>query len=864
MQCFMSLFVGLMLSISVSAEPLLEGQVRLESGEPIANAQVRLFDLTNLHQSVGTTTDETGHFALSLPAAASGSALPQGFALGQNYPNPFNPSTIIPYQIPTAAHVRLEVFNVLGQRVATLVDAERPAGFHAAKWDATDATGRAVGAGVYIYRLSSGGATVSRRMVLVDGQAGMPAASAAGPIPASAAAHSPADAGVYGLTVAGEGLVAYVDPAFRVGVDEVEIVLEATSGIPRMKRTAGGILGDVNNDGQVNASDALYISLYSRNPSVILPNNGDISLGDVNGDGKVDGTDAVLLERYLADPSDPALPAGIGEPVDATTTTASQAWKMYWTDMGTNKIQRANLDGSRVEDLVTTGLRNPFGLALDVAGGKMYWTDMGTDKIQRANLDGSRVEDLVITGVDNPRGLALDVAGGKMYWTDTGTDKIQRANLDGSRVEDLGTTGLSFPSGLALDVAGGKMYWTDGGTDKIQRANLDGSRVEDLVTTGLIFPFGLALDVAGGKMYWTDAGTDKIQRANLDGSRVEDLVTTGLSFPSSLALDVAGGKMYWTDTDTDKIQRANLDGSRVEDLVTTGLRDPSGLALGFVPVEAGPDLAVRASVSDNRRTPGQSFALSATVRNRGTEQAAATTLRYYRSDDETISTRDTRVGTDAVGALAADDSSAESISLTAPESTGTYYYGACVESVSGESNTDNNCSSAVTVTVVPSGALVMAPGTAREYTRSFSANFSYNSFTESLSYDIASSDIDDGLLGLSDVDVGIQFEASSFSPWRRNVTEVTFSYNLRVRSTIPLNTTLRARIVYKIIRSDKFHNSISSVVGTYTVSLVVFVSNDGSSSAKVIAGDAESSQQVRGQGSLSPASAILNRKQSLE
>lgn len=92
MQCFMSLFIGLLVSISVSAEPLLEGQVRLESGKPVANAQVRLFDLTNLHQSVGTTTDETGHFTLALPAAASGSALPQGFALGQNYPNPFNPS----------------------------------------------------------------------------------------------------------------------------------------------------------------------------------------------------------------------------------------------------------------------------------------------------------------------------------------------------------------------------------------------------------------------------------------------------------------------------------------------------------------------------------------------------------------------------------------------------------------------------------------------------------------------------------------------------------------------------------------------------------------------------------------------------
>ncbi len=317
MQFLMSLFVGLLLSISVGAEPLLEGRVRLESGQPAVGVQVRLFDLTNLHQSVGTTTDETGHFTLSLPAAATGSALPQGFALGQNYPNPFNPSTIIPYQIPTAAHVRLAVFNLLGQRIATLVDAERAAGMHTAQWDATDAAGRAVGAGVYIYQLSSDGMKVSRRMVLIDGQAGSPAAGPM-PIQASALERVEADAGVYGLTVSGEGLVAYVDPAFRVGVDEVEIVVEEHSGIPRMKRAAGGILGDVNNDGQVDASDALYVLLYIEDNSIVLPNNGDISLGDLNEDGTVDFADAVLFVRYLADPSDPALPTGIGQ-VSANT-----------------------------------------------------------------------------------------------------------------------------------------------------------------------------------------------------------------------------------------------------------------------------------------------------------------------------------------------------------------------------------------------------------------------------------------------------------------------------------------------------------------------------------------------------------------
>ena len=111
------------------------------------------------------------------------------------------------------------------------------------------------------------------------------------------------------------------------------------------------------------------------------------------------------------------------------------------------------------------------------------------------------------------------------------------------------------------------------------------------------------------------------------------------------------------------------------------------------------DLIVE-SVSVNDSTPdaGQSFALSAIVRNQGTGQSAATTLQYYRSSNATISTRDTEVGTDAVGALAASATSAEWILLTAPSSGGTWYYGACVVSAGGES-AGNNCSAAVRVDV---------------------------------------------------------------------------------------------------------------------------------------------------------------------
>ncbi len=119
---------------------------------------------------------------------------------------------------------------------------------------------------------------------------------------------------------------------------------------------------------------------------------------------------------------------------------------------------------------------------------------------------------------------------------------------------------------------------------------------------------------------------------------------------------------------------------------------------------SGPDLVVQSpSVSDTSLTAGQSFTLRATVRNQGDATSAATTLRYYRSSNSTISSSDAQVGTDAVGALSASGTSAESISLTAPASPGTYYYGACVDSVDGESSTGNNCSQGVRVTVESSG-----------------------------------------------------------------------------------------------------------------------------------------------------------------
>ena len=404
-----------------------------------------------------------------------------------------------------------------------------------------------------------------------------------------------------------------------------------------------------------------------------------------------------------------------GAPIEAKVLVVDpDAPPIYWTDYGTDKIQRVNLDGSNVQNLVTRGLDVPAGIALDIAGGKMYWAEYGTEKIQRANLDGSNVQNLVTRGLNDPSGIALDVAGGKMYWTDTGTDKIQRANLDGSNVQNLVTRGLNTPGSIALDVAGGKMYWTDTGTEKIQRANLDGSNIENLVTQGIRAPWGIALDVAGGKMYWTDWGTEKIQRANLDGSNVQDLITRGLDSPFGIALDIASGKMYWshmvwnsaTERLTNgKIQRANLNGSNVQDLIT-GLDHPENIALGIPAAQQPrlqPDLVVEAAQAVPATVaPGETFRLYATLKNQGTTESTATTVRYYRSTDRVITTRDTQLSRANRNPLAPNATLRRYLTVTAPTAPGTYYYGVCVDSVTNESDTANNCSRAVSLTVTAS------------------------------------------------------------------------------------------------------------------------------------------------------------------
>ena len=90
------------------------------------------------------------------------SELPSEFALLSNYPNPFNASTVISYELPTDTHVKLEVYNISGQKVATLVDSKQHSGYRSVVWDASE-----VSSGLYFYKLTAGDISETKRMILI-------------------------------------------------------------------------------------------------------------------------------------------------------------------------------------------------------------------------------------------------------------------------------------------------------------------------------------------------------------------------------------------------------------------------------------------------------------------------------------------------------------------------------------------------------------------------------------------------------------------------------------------------------------------------------------------------------------------------
>ncbi|MBI3587069.1 MAG: T9SS type A sorting domain-containing protein [Ignavibacteriales bacterium] len=117
------------------------------------------FALNALDPAIATSVEKD-------PTLIAG-GVPLEFALLQNYPNPFNPSTTIVYHLPVRSAVTLQIFNIVGQKVATLVEQEQNAGSWSVQWDARNNTGERVSSGIYFYRLSTSTVILTGKMLLL-------------------------------------------------------------------------------------------------------------------------------------------------------------------------------------------------------------------------------------------------------------------------------------------------------------------------------------------------------------------------------------------------------------------------------------------------------------------------------------------------------------------------------------------------------------------------------------------------------------------------------------------------------------------------------------------------------------------------
>ena len=388
------------------------------------------------------------------------------------------------------------------------------------------------------------------------------------------------------------------------------------------------------------------------------------------------------------------IPAELGKLANLThlRLTANQLSGAIPSELGNlNYLELLWLDSNELSDEIPSELGHLANLiSITLGNNQLSGTipaSLGLYGIEELDLSNNRLTGTIPTELANLTGLrSLRLAGNEL----TGCIPATLNVLDPGH-DDLAQLGLPYcgsatvpnaPSGLmaaANEQTQIDLLWQvpsdDGG------AAITGYRIE----------------VSQDSITWTDLVTDT-------GSPTNSYSHTGLT---------AGSTRHY----------------RVSAINSAGPGQPSAIATGATGAAPAADLVVDTpTVRESAPAAGASFTLNATVRNQGNGESGSTTLRYYQSTDSTITTGDTAAGTDSVSGLNASATSAESISITAPSTAGTYYYGACVDSVTDESDTTNNCSVAVTVTVgaAPAADLVVDTPTVSDNTPAAGASFTLN------------------------------------------------------------------------------------------------------------------------------------------
>ncbi len=222
--------------------------------------------------------------------------------------------------------------------------------------------------------------------------------------------------------------------------------------------------------------------------------------------------------------------------------------------------------------LVSNGLNQPYGAAVDLAG-NVYIADTGSNIIKEWHMAGANVTTNVSSGLNNPRALAVDSAG-NLYIADTGANAIKEWHVSSGGLSNLVSSGLNAPEGVAVDGAG-NVYIADTGNNAIKEWHYATGKLSTNVSSGLNAPQGVAVDGAGN-IYIADTGNDAIKEWHAPAGNVTTIVSPG--YPStSLAVD-GGGNLYFPNITGRAVEEWHNATGNVTPLASSGLGVPDGVA----------------------------------------------------------------------------------------------------------------------------------------------------------------------------------------------------------------------------------------------------------------------------------------------
>nr|XP_032807603.1 low-density lipoprotein receptor-related protein 2-like isoform X3 [Petromyzon marinus] len=213
----------------------------------------------------------------------------------------------------------------------------------------------------------------------------------------------------------------------------------------------------------------------------------------------------------------PPLLSGLGRVVALDFDRVEQ--RLYWSDLERGVLERAFLNGTGRQGVVSHLLGDAEGLAVDWVARKLYWVDAESNCVSVAELDG-RFRTRLIAGcvdathcLESPRALTLHPRFGLLFWTDWGHRAyVGRAGMDGARPQALVSSKLEWPNALTLDYTTDRLYWADAHLGCIESVDLDGSN-RRVVLSGAL-PHVFALSLFEDWLYWTDWNTRSVERAH--------------------------------------------------------------------------------------------------------------------------------------------------------------------------------------------------------------------------------------------------------------------------------------------------------------------------------------------------------------